>query len=56
MESLVASVHLLLKFEPLAVTSEYQDMSEYSWLISDRNTDRFIKLIFLELGQFIKSF
>lgn len=55
MESLVASVHLLLKLEPLAMTSDYQDMSEYSWLISGKNTDRFIKLI-LELGQFIKSF
>lgn len=55
-ESLIDTVHLLLKLEPLAVCSEYRDVSEYSWLINASNTDRFIKLIFLELGQFITSF
>lgn len=55
-ESPIVTVHLLLKLEPLAVCSEYQDVSEYSQLISAGNTDRFIKLIFLELGQFITSF
>lgn len=55
MEGPIATVHLLLKLEPLASCSEYQDVSEYSQLINASSTDRFIKLI-LELGQFITSF
>lgn len=55
-EGPIVTMHLLLKLEPLAACSEYQDVSEYSQFISASNTDRFIKLIFLELGQFITSF
>lgn len=52
----IVTAHLLLNIEPLAVSSDYQDVSEYSQLIIANNTDRFIKLIFLELGQFITNF
>lgn len=55
-EGPIVTMHLLLKLEPLAACPEYQDLSEYSQLLSASNTDRFIKLIFLELGQFITSF
>lgn len=48
----MVTVPSLLKLEPI----EYQDVSEYSQLISASNTDRIIKLIILELGQFITSF
>lgn len=50
------AVHLLQNLEPLAVCSEYQGVSEYSQLIIANNTDRFIKLIFLQLEQFITTF
>lgn len=56
MKDPIVTVHLLLNLEPLAVCSYYQDVSEYSQLIIANNTDRFIKLIFLEQEQFITTF
>lgn len=52
----IVTVHLLQNLEPLAVCSEYRGVSEYSQFIIANNTDKFIKLIFLELEQFITSF
>lgn len=52
----IVTLHLLLDLEPLAVCSQYQDVSQYSQLIITNNTDRFIKLIFLEQEQFITTF
>lgn len=52
----IVTVHLLVKLEPLAACSEYQDVSEYSQLVSASNADMFVKLILLWLGQFITSF
>lgn len=56
MKDSTVAVHLLQNLEPLAVCSEYQGVSEYSQLIIANNTDRFIKLIFLQLEQFITTF
>lgn len=52
----VKDPYLLLDLELLAVCSQYQDVSQYSQLIIANNTDRFIKLIFLEQEQFITTF